>query len=119
MKTYDAMFIFRDTLSDESLEQSLTGVHNEIKRVGGNVLAEARRGKTAFVRPMHKSESGNFVRTVFQMDPAQVAPFKVRLRLNEGLFRLQITTATAEVEADPAAAMIPPPREREEARGNG
>jgi ribosomal protein S6 len=117
VKTYDAMFIFRETLTDDALEQSITGMHNEIARLQGAILAEARKGKASFVRPMRKNESGFYLRTVFQMDPAQVAPFKARLKLNEGLFRVQITLAMAAVAADPAAALVPPPRgEREETR---
>jgi ribosomal protein S6 len=112
LKTYDAMFIFRSALGEEALDQALTSVRTEITRAGGAILAEARKGKHAFVRPMKKSDAGFYVRLVMRLDPAQVAPLKLRFKLNEGIFRVQIVLAAAAVVADPAGALAPrPPQE--------
>jgi len=65
-------------------------VRGEITRLSGKVVSTDVLGKRSFARPMHKRDSGVYVKIRFELDPRHVADLKKRYRLLEDLFRVQI-----------------------------
>lgn len=103
MKTYEAMLIFPGSLTEEAVTPSLDKVKVEIERLQGRIVEASNLGRRNFSRPMHKQESGYYVRMRFELDPASLAGLPGRLKLNENLFRIQI------VVAEPPAPPKPEP----------
>ena len=91
MNTYEGLFIFADTLKEEELKVILDRTVATIEKQGGSVLGTKKLGRRNFARPMSKRESGVYVRTVFNLDPTKVTPLLARYKLDEDVFRVQIT----------------------------
>jgi len=104
LKTYEAMFIFRDDLKEEALEAAVEKVRAEIKKAGGEVDSTTRMGRRAFARTMQKKSGGQYVILAFRCDGSQIAPLLARYKLNEEVFRVQILQAPP---AAPASAGEP------------
>ncbi len=90
MKKYDGLYIFTNSAKDEVLDKQIEKVCGEITRLSGSVLNTDVLGKRSFARPMHKKESGVYVKIRFEMDPAQIKTLKARYRLTEEVFRVQV-----------------------------
>lgn len=106
MKKYEVMYIFPESLKDDTLESTLQAVLEDVKRAGGEVKDVKPLGKRAFARTMKKQEAGHFVQATVLLDPGQVSALQARYRLNENLFRVQIVTPQdlqAPVAKSPAA----------------
>lgn len=91
MTTYEGLLVFPERMRDEELEEARGRVVTEIERLNGKVLGSMKLGRRAFARPMKKERSGVYVRTVFEMDAAQVPVFRQRIKLNDEVVRLQVT----------------------------
>jgi len=99
MKKYDGLYIFANSAKDEVLDKQIEKVCGEITRLSGKVLDTAVLGKRSFARPMHKRDSGVYVRIRFEMDPAQVKTLDARYRLSEEIFRVQVLAVDERREA--------------------
>ena len=99
LKKYEALLVFAGSIKDEALEKTLERVTAEIGRHGGTVEASETLGRRTFARPMKKRENGVFVKTFFQLDPAQVDALRARYRLSEDVFRVQIRVRDERYEA--------------------
>jgi len=99
MKKYDGLFIFAMAAKDEALDAQIEKASAEITRHSGTVLSTETLGKKNFARPMHKRDSGVYVKIRFELAPAQVAPLKARYRLLEDFFRVQILVVDDRREA--------------------
>jgi len=99
MKKYDGLFIFATAAKDDALDSQIEKACAEITRHSGTVLGTESLGKKNFARPMHKRDSGVYVKIRFEMNPAQVAPLKARYRLLEDFFRVQILVVDERREA--------------------
>lgn len=91
MNTYEALIIFPSQLKDDELKAALERVEKEIDRAEGQRVGTDVVGKRMFARTMQKKDSGVYVRMGFEMNPAAVAGFRARLKLQESIFRAQIT----------------------------
>ncbi len=96
-KTYEGMFIFPKTLSNEELEEALGTVREEIEKHDGTIKSLTRLGKRQFARPMQKQDAGYYVVITFDIEGDQIAALRKRFKLNEKVFRVQI------VRVDPKA----------------
>ncbi len=103
LKKYDGLFIFAGSVKDEALEKALQRVNAEIERLGGSVDATDNLGRRAFARPMQKRENGVYVKVQFQLDPSKVGTLRVRFRLNEDVFRMQVLIRDERLEVARAA----------------
>ena len=90
MKTYDALFIFDESLEGEALDSVLGRIRQEIDRLGGAVDLVDKVGRQSFARPMKKRTHGQYVWLTFKIAPENVAPLRGRLKLVEEVFRVQI-----------------------------
>ena len=103
MKKYDALYIFVGVSKEEALQANLTKALAEVTRLGGNVIEQVELGKRSFSRPMHKKESGTYVKVRFELDPAKVEELTNRYHLVEEVFRVQILAVDERREAKIAA----------------
>ncbi|MCX6997996.1 MAG: 30S ribosomal protein S6 [Kiritimatiellaeota bacterium] len=104
MNRYEAMFIFREDLKEEGLEEVLNKVRAEIKKVGGEVDSTTRMGRRAFARTMQKKTGGQYVIVVFRCAGSQITALLAKYKLNEDVFRVQILRAAEPTAAAPAEA---------------
>ncbi len=99
MKKYDALYIFVNAPKDEAAEPLTEKVGAEITRLGGVILGSEMLGRKTFARELKKRESGLYVRTRFELDPAKVAELRARYALSEDVFRVQILAVDDRREA--------------------
>jgi len=99
MKKYDGLYIFAGSVKDDVLDKQIDKVRGEITRLSGNVLSTTVLGKKTFARPMHKRDSGVYVKIRFELDPSQYATLVGRYHLSEDVFRVQILSVDERREA--------------------
>lgn len=104
MKTYDGLFIFPSSLKDENVESVLKNIEGEVTKLQGKVRGTQRLGVRTFSRPLKKMEAGHYVRLALDLEAKDVAALLGRLKLNENIFRLQITRAIEKKPTNQAAA---------------
>ena len=112
-------------LAEISVTDALTGLANrrrltgklaeEIARLGGEVTRSDVLGSKGFARPMKKHHAGIYARVDFSLPPDAVAPLRNRIKLKEGIFRMQIVTASSAT----ASAAAPQPAATEEGGTDG
>lgn len=104
MKTYQSLFIFSSSLTDEAIQDILKNVQGEVEKLGGAILSSELTGKKVFARPMKKMETGNYAKVMMSLAPSAVSPLQARLKLNESIFRVQIVEIRKPVAEAPKAA---------------
>jgi small subunit ribosomal protein S6 len=90
LNKYEALIIFPSQLKDEELKPAIERVEKEIDRAEGVRIGTEVAGKRGFARTMQKRDSGIYVRFGFEMNPAAMAGFRARLKLQETIFRSQV-----------------------------
>lgn len=103
MNTYEALFIFGAQLKDDEVAAVTARVTEEITSRGGTVTATDTIGKRTFARTMNKQNAGIYVRLHIEMEPSLVEVLLRRYRLNEDVFRVQITKAAPKAEVEEEA----------------
>lgn len=87
-RNYRATFILDNRGKEESIEQLIDGVKNEIVAVNGQVTAVENLGKRDFTRVTDKKLTGaNYVQIVFSAPASTPGLLKERLRLNNSVYR--------------------------------
>jgi small subunit ribosomal protein S6 len=102
LNRYEGMYIFQETMDEETLEAAIKRAGEEITRLGGTVQSATRLGKRAFAHPMDKQRAGHYVVLTFDLDGAQVGPLQARYRLVGEVFRVQIVRAVEPQAAEAA-----------------
>ena len=98
MKKYDGLYIFAGSAKDDVLDKQIDKARGEITRLSGRVLNTEVLGKNTFARPMHKRDSGVYVKIRFERDPAHVAALIGRYHLVEDVFRVQLLSVAGRRE---------------------
>jgi small subunit ribosomal protein S6 len=107
LTTYEGLFVFPERMQDEEIETARALVVADLERCGGVLLGARKLGRRTFARPLKKMRAGVYVRMVFEIAGEQVDALRRRLRLNESLFRAQITVGDEQSMAwvqEPAGA---------------
>ena len=87
-RTYRATFILDNRGKEDSIEQIIDGVKNEIAAVQGEVSTVENLGKRDFTRVTDKKITGaTYVQVDFAAPAAGPAQLKERLRLNNSVHR--------------------------------
>jgi small subunit ribosomal protein S6 len=87
-RNYRASFILDNRGKEDSIDQILDGVKNEIAAVQGEVTGVENLGKKDFVRVTdRKFTSGAYVQVAFSAPAEAPAQLKERLRLNSSVYR--------------------------------
>jgi len=99
MKKYEGLYIFASSAKDDVLDKQIDKARGEITRLSGHVLSTTVLGKKTFARPMHKRDSGVYVKIRFELDPAHVTTLIGRYHLVEDVFRVQLLSVDERREA--------------------
>jgi ribosomal protein S6 len=92
LNRYEAMVILPESLTEEEIEAGLDSLNKEIKVLGGTVAGKAARmGRKPFARPMKKQTAGEYALLRFELAGDQVTNLHENLRLNDAIFRIQVT----------------------------
>ena len=93
MKKYEGLIILSQPVDEQTLEDKLDKIRAEITKQGGTVEHTTRMGRQTFARRLKKKDAGFYILLTFTLDPANIAPLRERYKLNEDIFRVQITVA--------------------------
>lgn len=91
MNTYEGLFIFGESVPDERVKELSAYVTGEIEKAGGKILQTRDMGRRSFARTMQKTESGVYLAVVFQSAGEKIAVLNARYKLNDEIFRFQLT----------------------------
>ena len=100
MKKYEGLIILSQPVEEQTLEDKLDKIRAEITKQGGTVEHTTRMGRQTFARRLKKKDAGFYVLMTFTLDPAKIATVRERYKLNEDVFRLQITLAPPPARED-------------------
>ena len=93
MKKYEGLIILSQPVDEQTLEDKLDKIRAEITKLGGTVEHTTRMGRQTFARRLKKKDAGFYVLLTFNLDSGKIAPLRERFKLNEDMFRVQITLA--------------------------
>jgi ribosomal protein S6 len=88
---YEAMFILPESVKDEDLKGVLESACEEIKKLDGQIESQTRLGKRPFARKLGKETAGHYVIVTFKLAPDKLSALQARYKLDERIFRVQIT----------------------------
>jgi len=113
LKTYQALFIFLASLTEERVAAVLEAIRGEIAKLKGDVVKVLPVEKRMFARRLAKQDAGLYTKLFFRIEPAGIAPLQARFRLMDDIFRVQIVSIGAEdmrkIEGPPKPAERPEP----------
>ena len=92
------MIIFGTCVKDDDTEKALERAGEAITELGGTVEGSRVSGRRSFSRPLHKREEGVYAMLRFTLDPANVEQLRGRYKLDDEIFRVQITCADMRVK---------------------
>ena len=100
MKKYEGLIILPQLVDEQTLEDKLDKIRAEITKQGGAVEHTTRMGRQTFARRLKKKDTGFYILLTFTLDPAKIAPLRERYKLNDDVFRVQITLAPPSARED-------------------
>ena len=87
MNRYDGMFILDVQGKDEGLKEVLDQIEKEITTLGGRVHGSQKMDRRKFERVADKMESGFYIVSNFELDPAKLQTLQGKLKLNSLVYR--------------------------------
>jgi len=90
VKTYDVIFILDEKKIEDGGEGFAKDVTNHIKTLGGNLQEKVAMGRKSFARPIGKNTAGIYWEFIVEMEPAKVALFEDKYRLNATILRMKV-----------------------------
>ncbi|MEI6862438.1 MAG: 30S ribosomal protein S6 [Verrucomicrobiota bacterium] len=87
-RNYRATFILDNRGKEDSAEQIIAGVKQEIVKIGGEVGVVENLGRKDFIRVTDpKFSAGTYVQVAFAAPPSAPAALREQLRLNPSIYR--------------------------------
>ena len=84
MNNYDGLFILNIQGKDEGLKEA---IEKEIEGFGGKITGTQKMDRKRFERMAGDLDSGFYVNVQFSLAPDKVEPLRVKLSLNEVVYR--------------------------------
>jgi small subunit ribosomal protein S6 len=92
-RNYRATFILDNRGKEDSIDQIIDGVKQDIAAVSGEISSVENLGRRDFVRVTNpKFTAGTYVQVDFSAPPQGPAQLKERLRLNNSVYRTFVQT---------------------------
>jgi small subunit ribosomal protein S6 len=102
VKRYEGLFILNTAGKEEGIKEAIDKVSAEITALGGTVETVQKMDKRPFARIADKKyTSGFYVNIIFEAPASAIAQLHTRFELNEEVFRVMFSLASAAKE--PAA----------------
>jgi small subunit ribosomal protein S6 len=103
VKKYEGLFILNTAGKEEGVKEMIDRISAEIAGAGGKVETVQKMDKRPFSRVANKRFSaGYYVNFIFELEPAGLAQLKHRFDLNDEVFRVLFTQASAMKAPAPA-----------------
>ena len=120
MRQYETMVLLSPELTDETVEEKISGFEKKVADGGGEVLDVDRWGKKRLAYPINRQRHGIYFIVTYHSEPEVVADIERDMRIDEETWRYmtvrmdEILLRKLEKNAKSAAA-----RERESASEGG
>lgn len=115
MRGYEAVFIFDSALEEERIGEKLERYHSLVAGDGtGEVTATDHWGKRQLAYPIEDRESGYYVVSHFNTEPASLPELERILKLDDELLRYLIVVNEGELTTSPASIRMVDPEAEEE-----
>ncbi|MBP7143290.1 MAG: 30S ribosomal protein S6 [Opitutaceae bacterium] len=93
-RSYRATFILDNRGKEDSIDQIIDGVKQDIAAIQGEVTAVENLGRREFVRVTdRKLTGGTYVQVAFSAPPSGPTALRERLRLNANVYRTFVQSA--------------------------
>lgn len=104
MKKYEGLFILNTAAKEEGVKEVIDKLSAEIVAAGGKVETVQKMDKRPFSRVAdNKHTAGFYVNYIFTAPPQAVAQLNARFAVNNDVFRVLFTEASAKPAQPPAA----------------
>jgi small subunit ribosomal protein S6 len=96
VKRYEGLFILDTAGKEETIKDSIDKLSAEISSLGGKVETVQKMDKKSFMRVADKKHNAGFyVNIIFEIQPAVIDQLKRRFAMNDEVFRVMFTEASA------------------------
>ena len=120
MRQYETMVLLSPELTDETVDEKVSGFENKVTEGGGEILNVERWGKKRLAYPIQRQRHGIYFIVTYHSEPEVVADIERDMRIDEETWRYmtvrmdEVLLRKLEKNAKSAAA-----REREGASEGG
>jgi ribosomal protein S6 len=98
VKKYEGLFILNTAGKEEGVKEIVDKISHEIIALGGRVETVQKMDRRPFARVTNKRISaGYYVNIILECQPSAVAQLRSRFALNEEIYRVVFTEASAPV----------------------
>lgn len=87
MRPYELVTIFNPEIADDALPSAIERLGTQIGNRGGEVAESNHWGRRKLAYPINRFYEGNYVVTQLQLEPTQVRPLEVALRISDDVLR--------------------------------
>jgi small subunit ribosomal protein S6 len=87
LRKYEAVYIVRPNLDDESVDRTVAGVEEYIKGLGGTIISTDKKGRRRLAYEVNKMRDGFYVMTRFEAKSEAIAQLKRMMMLSEDIIR--------------------------------
>ena len=96
MKRYEGLFILETAGKEEGLKDTIDKISAEMTSLGARIETVQKMDKKSFSRVADKKHSAGFyVNIIFEGQPTLIDQLKRRFAMNDDVFRVLFTSATA------------------------
>ena len=118
MPFYEHVYIARQDLSAQQVEEMTTQIRGVVEGLGGKVTKSEYWGVKSLTFRMRKNRKAHFTLLNLDAPPAAVVEVERQERINEDVLRF-MTVRVDELEEGPSAMMRKSDRDRDERGGRG
>ncbi|MCE2451781.1 MAG: 30S ribosomal protein S6 [Nitrospinae bacterium] len=87
MRQYETMVLLSPELTDETVEEKISGFENKVTEGGGEVLNVDRWGKKRLAYPIQRQRHGIYFVVTYHSEPSVVANIERDMRIDEETWR--------------------------------
>ena len=100
MKRYEGLFILETAGKEEGAKDVIDKISEDIASAGGKIETVQKMDKRNFTRVADKKHTAGFyVNIIFESEPATLDQLRKRFAMNDDVFRVMFTNASAPVAA--------------------
>ncbi len=100
MNTYEALFIFSESIKEDDIDEAIKRVKKEVTLLNGTVSGVTRLGKKTFARPLRKQRAGTYSVMNLELEPDKVQVLHDKCKLNEDVFRVQCVHPKSPIQSE-------------------
>lgn len=94
IRSYEALYIMRPDVAEESLDSAITKFEKTVGEQGGELLKTNEWGLRPLAHEIKHYDKGYYVMLEFKGTPEQVRKLEERFKLDENVLRYQVVCTT-------------------------